>query len=245
MISSSRPCIQYTVFKTEAPAVNESKLESVQVRTLGEEAADKIRRAIASGHLPAGTRLVETELAEELGLSRSPLREAFVLLEKEGLIVRLPRRGAFVRGLSRRETEEIYSIRTALESFAIRRVVERLTPDRADQLRTLIERLREAATADDLEGFAQADAALHEYLIDAADHLLLKQLFSGLQTRMLQYMTEASRSRPLPDIARDHEELIEAVLSGDPEQAETAMKGHVSASAARLLADLPEKIRES
>ena len=143
------------------------------------------------------------------------------------------------------ETEEIYSIRTALESFAIRRVVERLTPERAAQLRTLMDDLREAARADDLEDFAQADAALHEFLIDAAEHLLLKQLFSGLQTRMLQYMTEASRSRPLLDIARDHEELIEAVLSGDPNQAEASMKSHVSASATRLLADLPEKIRES
>jgi DNA-binding GntR family transcriptional regulator len=157
----------------------------------------------------------------------------------------LPRRGAFVRGLSRRETEEIYSIRTALESFAIRRVVERLTPERVAQLRTLMTDLREAARADNLEDFAQADAALHEFLIDAADHLLLKQLFSGLQTRMLQYMTEASRSRPLLDIAQDHQELIEAVLSGDPNQAEASMKSHVSASATRLLADLPEKIRES
>jgi DNA-binding GntR family transcriptional regulator len=225
--------------------VNQRRLESIQVRTLGEEAADKIRRAIASGHFPAGARLVETELAQELGLSRSPVREAFLLLEQEGLIVRHPRRGAFVRGLSRRETEEIYSIRTVLESFAVRRVVERMQAELATSLHVLLERLRDAAQAEDLEAFGQADAALHEQIIDAADHLLLKQMFSGLQTRMLQYMTEASRSRPLMGIVEDHEELLNAILSGDADQAAETMNRHVLASAARLLADLPYNIKES
>jgi len=225
--------------------VDKSKLESVQVQTLGKEAADKIRNAIASGHFPAGARLLETELSRELGLSRSPLREAFFLLEKEGLLVRHPRRGAFVRGLSRRETEEIYSLRTVLESLAVRRAVERMTPEAAAELRARLDRLHEAALAGDLEGFGRADVAWHECLIQVADHRLLQQTLFGLQTRVLQYMTEASRSRPLVDIVRDHEELLAALLSGDADRAEASIKTHVLASAARLLADLPEAIRDS
>lgn len=217
------------------------KLEGVQVRTLGEQAAQRLRQAIAAGHFRAGTRLVETEIAQELGLSRSPLREAFFLLEREGLIVRHPRRGAVVRGLSHKETEEILSLRTLLETFAVDRALNNMTPEAAEHLRALVRDMRQRAAAGDGVGLSELDAEFHEYICDVAQHQVLKQVLEGLHVRVFRYVMEATHSRALSDIAQDHDDLCEAMISCDRTGAAEAVKKHISFSAARIFSQLSQQ----
>ena len=218
----------------------EPRLETIYVRSLSETAAQKIREAIASGRLEPGARLVEGELAKELGLSRSPVREALYLLEQEGLIIRYPRRGAFVRGLTRRETEEIYSLRSVLEGFALELAIERVTAEDVACLRDMVRRMYEVAASGDAVLFGQLDAEFHEYICKVSGHQVLQHVFSSLHTRTSQYMTEASQLGVLHRIARDHEELIEHIVHGDPQEAVAAMKKHIHVSAERLLRGFPD-----
>ena len=218
----------------------EPRLETIYVRSLSETAAQKIREAIASGRLEPGARLVEGELAKELGLSRSPVREALYLLEQEGLIIRYPRRGAFVRGLTRRETEEIYSLRSVLEGFALELAITRVTPADIEYLRELVQQMREVAASGDAVAFGQLDAEFHEYICKVSGHQVLQHVFSSLHNRTAQYMTEASQLGVLPRIAHDHEELLEHIIRGDPQQAVEAMKQHIHVSAERLLRGFPD-----
>lgn len=220
--------------------MEEPKLETIRVKSLSEQAAQKIRQAIASGRFASGDQLVESELARELGLSRSPIREALYLLEQEGLIVRYPRRGAFVRGLSRRETEEIYSLRMVLEGFAVERALPNMTSERADHLRRLVQKMHEIAKTGDAVAFSQVDVEFHDYICKISDHRVLQHVFSSLHTRTFQYMTEASQLGVLTSIAQDHEDLFRHILGGDSKDAVEAMQQHVLASADRLLRGYPD-----
>jgi DNA-binding GntR family transcriptional regulator len=220
--------------------MEEPKLSTIRAKSLSEQAAQKIGQAIASGRFEPGTRLVESELAKELGLSRSPIREAFFLLEQEGLIVRYPRRGAFVRGLSRRETEEVYSLRMVLEGFAVERALKNMTPEKADHLRSFVQKMHEIVKTGDAVAFSQIDVEFHEYICKISEHRVLQHVFSTLHTRTLQYMTEASQLGVLASITQDHEDLLRHILGGDSEDAVEAMQLHVLASADRLLRGYPE-----
>jgi DNA-binding GntR family transcriptional regulator len=213
------------------------RLEAVQVRSLSREAAGKIRQAIAAGHFAPGTRLVEATIAQELGLSRSPVREALYFLEQEGLIVRHPRRGAFVRGLSNKETEEIFGLRTVLETFALHRAMAGMTPHRITQLNEILARMRAAAECSDVDALSEIDAEFHETITQMADHKVLEQVLTGLHSRTVQYMVEASHSRPLALIVADHEEMVRAIASGDLVAAESALRQHILTSAQRLLSN--------
>ena len=173
-------------------------------------------------------------------MSRSPIREALYLLEQEGLIIRYPRRGAFVRGLTRRETEEIYSLRSVLEGFALELAIERMSTADIEHLRDLVQQMREVSASGDAVAFGQLDAEFHEYICKVSDHLVLQHVFSSLHTRTAQYMTEASQLGVLPRIARDHAELVEHIVHGDPQQAVEAMKSHIHVSADRLLRGFPD-----
>mgnify|MGYP005832941939 CR=1 FL=1 len=218
----------------------EPRLEAVQLKSLSEEAAEKIRQAIAAGYFKAGQKLVEANLAKELGLSRSPVREALYLLEQEGLIVRHHRRGAFVRGLSRRETEEIYSLRSVLEGFAVELALKNMTPADIEHLQRLIDKMYEIARADDAVAFGRIDAEFHEYICRVSGHQLLQNVFNTLQTRTTQYMTEADQLGVLENIAAQHKELLDHLISQNTEEAVRAMKEHILVSAERLLRGYPD-----
>jgi len=218
----------------------EPRLEAVQLKSLSEEAAEKIRQAIAVGYFKAGQKLVEANLARELGLSRSPVREALYLLEQEGLIVRHHRRGAFVRGLSRRETEEIYSLRSVLEGFAVELALKNMTPADIEHLQRLIDKMYEIAQAGDAVAFGRVDAEFHEYICRVSGHQLLQHVFNTLQTRTTQYMTEADQLGVLENIAAQHKELLDHLISQNTEEAVRAMKEHILVSAERLLRGYPD-----
>ncbi|GMA51124.1 hypothetical protein GCM10025857_24810 [Alicyclobacillus contaminans] len=156
------------------------RLEKPCGLSLVEHTARSLRQAIQSGHLKPGSRLVESAIADEMGISRGPVREAIQQLAGEGLLEIHPRRGAVVRGLDAKTAYEVQTLRGVLEGFAARLCADRLSEQRADALRRQLQTLMSAAEAGDVAAFVEADVAFHGSIVDFADHHRLSLAFHAL-----------------------------------------------------------------
>lgn len=212
-------------------------------KSLSEQVLDALRAAILDGDLRPGTTLVETDLAARLGVSRAPLREALRILSAEGLVEAVPYHGTKVRALSRADIEEIYSLRAALETFAVQRLIHRQTPDAVEQLRVHYDAMLAAAQAGDLSKVNEADSAFHRTLITLSGHSLLLTTWNSIYMRVRQVMALLNRANGnLTQVAYTHLAIIDAIACGDEAQAMTEVQQHVAATG-RLMVEnweLPE-----
>ncbi len=190
-----------------------------------------MREAILSGELLPGDRIVELQLAREVGTSQTPVREALLSLEKAGLIVRMEHRGTFVAGLEPHQLEDICTLRAVLEGFCARLVAHRL-PD-TDELRPLeaeLERMRRAVESRDCTALTEADIAFHQALYELSDHQLLAEMLRSLRDRMsLTVKLAVASSTGLLEVAESHVGLLDALRSGDADLAEQTARHHVLA----------------
>jgi DNA-binding GntR family transcriptional regulator len=211
-------------------------------RTIAEQVAERLRELIIDGTLPPGTPLRVNPLAERLGMSAMPVRDALKLLEVERLVESTPRRGAVVSGLSEEDIEEIYGMRAALEGICARHGTERATEaDRAElvELFTAIER---AQQADDLDAFKAADRAFHDRLYGLCGRERILRTVGELHARSRRYQRTAYlRWRPLGDAVEEHRRILEAVLARDGHRAEQLTRAHLDGAAGRLLAAVREQ----
>jgi GntR family transcriptional regulator of gluconate operon len=200
----------------------------VAPRKLAEDASTLIREQILTGGLRRGTHLVEAKLAGRLGISRGTVREAFKVLAAEGLIQEEPRRGAFVVTLSRADVREIYDVRTAIEGRAAWLIARRGEPAELAALDDAIEQVRTAARAGDIQAVRRADLAFHERLTRLSGNGRLHDIFvrsvPALQT-LIDYDDLPYSS--LDGVTAQHEELVAAIRSGDPDRAARALERHV------------------
>jgi DNA-binding GntR family transcriptional regulator len=220
-------------------------LSPVQLTTLSHEVANRLRNAIRTGEFPLGTRLVERDLAERLGVSRIPVREAIQQLVEEGLVQKTPHRGTFVHSPTRNEIEEISSLRVLLECFVVERVLANWQPSHETRLRKIVETMRRAAIDNDMQRLFEQDYLFHSALWEIADHSLLLEVVSGLRARINRFLAEATAV--LPASQRDmhidsHDYLIDILKKGDVAEAKTEITNHVLGAKTRILAycDLPE-----
>ena len=189
-----------------------------------------LRDAIINGNLKPGERLVEREISERTGVSRGPLREALRQLEQEGLIVTVPYTGTRVTGISQAEIEEILvPIRLVLERFAFRHALSELTEADFDQLRGIVEEMREGARAEDLDNLVQTDLAFHQKVVERAGTHCLQVWLSIVPRVSAHFYRDGYRHASLSEIPREHEELLKVMRGGDMD---------------RILALLDEHIRE-
>jgi DNA-binding GntR family transcriptional regulator len=213
-------------------------LSPVSQRTLGDEAAERLRNAIKSGVLPPGARLVERELAGRLGVSRIPIREAIQRLVEEGLVRKIPHRGTFVYTPSYEELEEIASLRVVLERFVVERVMARWQPHHEAQLRQIVQEMWQAASQGNRRRVSELDTQFHYTLWQIADHSILLEVVSSLRSRISRFLYEATIALPLLELeahVAGHGVLIE-VLSGDVMVAKDAITKHILAAKGRILA---------
>lgn len=206
-------------------------------KSLVEHAYAEIRQRILDNHYPPGSNALESTLAAELGISRTPLREALVRLQNEGLIELIPRHGMRVLPVSATDMKEIYEILSALESYAAE-LVARRKPGRLE-LKPLIDAIRDmeaALRADELESWAKADERFHKYLIEAAGNRLLVEAVQQYWDRVHRARMISLRLRPKPDKStREHMALVEMLRKGDPKGAVQVNRTHRERASRELL----------
>jgi DNA-binding GntR family transcriptional regulator len=191
--------------------VDITRIDNVPLRMT---VANIIREAIINGKMRPGTPVVEMALAEELNVSRAPVREAIQILEADGLIVTQPYKGRRVKPLTMKEVEEVYSLREQFEAFAVRRIVERRVD--VSELRGHTNAMQLAAEAKDFTALMVADEAFHQTLIRLADHALMLSLWDNLSLRIRQIMAlRNSANRDLKFVVRNHPPIIDAIERGD------------------------------
>ena len=204
-----------------------AKIENVPLRV---EVAEMLRNAIVNGKLKPGTPIVEMALAEQLNVSRAPIREAIQILENDGLIETVAYKGKRVKPLTSKEIEELYSLREQFEVFAIRRIIESGTD--ASELRGHCDDMREAAEAQNFEGLMAADEAFHRSIIRLSNHDLLLSLWNNLYLRVRQVMAlRNSANRDLRAVARNHPPIVDALEAGDVARATALISEHTRSAA--------------
>lgn len=203
-------------------------IENVPLRV---QVADRLRSAILSGRLKPGTGLVETALAEQMNVSRAPIREAIQILENDGLVETIAYKGKRVKPLTAREVAEIYSLREVFEVMAVSRILENKAP--LDTLRTHCDEMLAAAENDDFAALVAADEAFHHALIRLADHDLLLASWKNLYLRIHQIMALRNREeRNLSEVASNHPPIVQALADGDADRAIKLISDHTRILAA-------------
>jgi len=213
-----------------SPAV-ERKSESTSPVDLTEEVLITLRRAIVSGAFAAGDRLPEAATAAQLGVSRVPVREAMLQLEREGLLRFDSRGGALVRELSAGDFEEIFSLRLHLEPLAAELACRHLSELEADLLEANIARTRRASR---LLEVTLLDVEFHDIIMRASRHSRLLQCWQGLKPQLEIWLHrmhrhfEAATRRTRETTVREHARLLDALRSGNPDEAAARMKKHTA-----------------
>jgi DNA-binding GntR family transcriptional regulator len=198
---------------------------------LREQVKDVLLERVVSGEYPPGSRLVETRIAQELGVSQAPVREALRDLEQLGLVKSEPFRGCSVRELSLDELLEAFPVRSALETLAARLAAAAITEAELARLDELIEAMR-AAT--DPHAASTADAAFHETIVEAARNATLTQSWQRLQPFARTYISLILPASRLGSLADRHKPILAALRRRDPEAAAAAMAEHLADAADRL-----------
>jgi GntR family transcriptional regulator, rspAB operon transcriptional repressor len=190
-----------------------------------------VRDGIQSGRIPTGSVLAETEIADRLGVSRTPVRHALSLLLREGLVEIGPRRQLIVRGFTPAHREEILLLREALEGVSVRRACEVLVDDDVDYLRLIVMRQERAARDGDEDTFLDLDEEFHLKIVDAAR---LPILYSVLgQLRGFVRVARIGRPRPpsvLTQICGEHARIVDALERRDADGAQQALVEHLHQS---------------
>ncbi|GAB4410562.1 MAG: GntR family transcriptional regulator [Anaerolineae bacterium] len=206
-------------------------LTQITNKPLREQVLDALRDAIIQGEFKPGQPLVETELAAQLGVSRAPIREALQVLNSEGLLETIPYHGTTVRRLTKRDIEELYSLRSVLESFAIRRIIARRNPQDVETLREHFRAMLDRAEAGDLKTLNEVDRGFHDTLIRLSDHRLLQTIWNAVALRVRQVMALLNeRNTDLKQIAYNHLPIIEAIAAWDEPRALHLIEQHIAAT---------------
>lgn len=187
-----------------------------------------LRQAILRGELKPGERLMEIQLANKLGVSRTPIREAIRKLELEGLVLMIPRKGAEVAEITEKSLRDVLEVRRALEELAVELACEKITDVQIQELRDAAEEFRESLKEGDITRIAEADVKFHDVIYMATDNQKLIQLLNNLREQMYRYRVEyLKRSDFHQQLIDEHEEIIETIESGQKDRAVQVVCQHV------------------
>jgi DNA-binding GntR family transcriptional regulator len=209
-----------------------------QKRSLAEDVVDRLREAICSGKLAPDAKLREEMLADFLKVSRGPIREALVQLEREGLVIKQPNRGATVARLSREDLDEVYSLRVAIETFAISEVIRKGEPRHLDDMQAVVNAMSAAVDHGiSAQEAARLDIQFHDILYQAAKHKRLYECWSTLKPQIHIFLL--SRNVANPDfrelIISGHQEILDAIRSHDEARALTLIREHLRQAYERIV----------
>jgi DNA-binding GntR family transcriptional regulator len=202
---------------------------------LREQVKELLLERILAGEVQPGERLVETRIAQELGTSQAPVREALRDLELLRLVESEPFRGARVRATTPEELAEIYPVRAALEEVAARETTRRLDAGTDALLQAEIEGMREAAEADDVRRQVEHDVRFHHIVVEASGNRTLLEVWLSLRVEARTLMTLLRTDVDPHELPGMHEALLDSIRAGDPDAAGRAVREHVEAFGPLLL----------
>lgn len=216
------------------------KLDSYQ--PLREVVFETLRDAIRKGILKPGERLMEIHLAEQLGVSRTPVREAIRKLELEGYVIMMPRRGTYVSNLSIKDINEVFEIRTSLDSLASGLAAERITDEELEHLQRLLVVIGEAIKEKNMEKIVEADTKFHDILYQASRNNRLVGIIYNLREQLTSFRAK-SMAYPgrLVETLEEHRRIVDTIAQGDAVAAQKASEYHMERSEHTLLLSMEDK----
>lgn len=187
-----------------------------------------LREAILTGSFQPGERLPEIQLAQRLGVSRTPLREALRMLEQEGLVVMYPRRGACVANISPKMLRDVLEVRRVLEELSVELACRNITAERIEELRETNRKMESAVSEGDIRLIIQYDEAFHDTIYRIADNQKLTLMINNLREQMFRYRLEYIKDEQIRHtVVAEHWKIIEALAAGDAAAAKTTISAHI------------------
>lgn len=197
--------------------------------SLRERIVARLRQAIITGELAQKSRLIEPELARQLNVSRTPLREAIRQLEAEGFVTTVPRFGSFVSEITPRDVEDLYAIRTVIEGLAARQAAENTDPAKRDVLDNILADL--AKRTGDYRQYHEISGRFHDIIVELSENRRLQGIYHSLAQHVSRMRTLSLAVRGRPEISlRGHRRIATAILRGRGAEAERAMRAHIEAA---------------
>lgn len=204
-----------------------------------------LRKAILMGDLKPGERLMEIHLAQKLGVSRTPVREAIRKLELEGLVLMIPRKGAVVAEITVQDLEDVLEVRMALEELSVRTACRRITKEQLQELQSRAEDFKQSIHGDDLGACAQADEVFHDLIYEATANNRLIQMVNNLREQMYRYRMEYLKDTGTHAIlVKEHEEILKALEQQNEKKALDAIMKHIERQKEHIISVLNTKEQE-
>ncbi len=205
-------------------------------RTYRQDVVASIRAAIHDGTLQGGTPLVERRIAEDMGISRAPVREALRQLEEEGLVVNIPFKGWYVTEVTPKAMEEIVSLRRVVEAFAAERTVELAKPADVRSLQRLHTEMETAANKDDADQVLELHLRFHGHFYELAGHDLLRQVWTTMESQLRLYLRLHQLTYDtLPHYVEAHRPIVDALAARDVEALKSAITDHLAEHTDQLI----------
>lgn len=187
-----------------------------------------LRQAILRGELKPGERLIEIQLANKLGVSRTPIREAIRKLELEGLVLMIPRKGAEVAEITEKSLRDVLEVRRALEELAVQLACEKITKEEIRELERVAKEFQQVVNSSDITEIAEVDVCFHDIIYTATDNQKLIQLLNNLREQMYRYRVEyLKRDGVFPQLIAEHEAIIRHIENNEKEKATEVMCRHI------------------
>lgn len=214
-------------------------ITAMRVKTLEAQAYEWMRENIITGAWVQGSHLKDNEIATQLGISATPVREALRKLASEGLVQTIPYRGTFVISFSVIQVEELMSVRLGLELMGLEKCLPGLTAQELDDMEAAIHDFDRALTRNDLSALLEADMNFHKLLVHAGQNSVLDELYRQLTGRVQMLMAIADIGGRMSTGNEDHKEILQALRACDVGAAETALRNHLVVTRDAILAHWP------
>ena len=227
--------------------MNDFSVDMNEYLPLRDVVFNTLRKAILKGELKPGERLMEIALADRLGVSRTPVREAMRKLELEGLVVLIPRRGAQVANITEKDLNDVLEVRIALENLSIEKACARMTEEQLAQLWDAAEEFEKTMAEGILVKLAEADVAFHEVIYQSSDNRRLIQVLNYLREQIYRYRVEYLKDEETRNLlVREHKELYEAIRARDVKKAQEISFHHIENQREAIVCSIREEteIRE-
>lgn len=228
--------------------MNDFSVDMNEYLPLRDVVFNTLRKAILKGELKPGERLMEIALADRLGVSRTPVREAMRKLELEGLVVMIPRRGAQVANITEKDLNDVLEVRIALENLSIENACNRMTGEQLARLWDAAKTFEKTMADGNLVKLAEADVDFHEVIYQSSDNRRLNQVLNNLREQIYRYRVEYLKDEETRNLlVKEHEELYEAIKARDVARAQEISFRHIENQREAIVRSIREEteIREN